>query len=105
MGRYGFSKGDCFERVSVADGRPSGCCRIPRGCSRTADGGSAIGVGATVVVVAMKEETGSAAFIIECIPTVETADLQGTTPRTEARSDDDCVAGDRTVQYLIRNLI
>jgi hypothetical protein len=37
--------------------------------------------------------------------TMEAADLQGTTRRTEARSDNDCVADDRTVQYLIRNLI
>jgi hypothetical protein len=36
---------------------------------------------------------------------LETADLLGTTRRTEARSDDDCVADDQTVQYLIRNLI
>jgi len=36
---------------------------------------------------------------------LETAEPLGTTRWTEARSDDDCVAGDRTVQYLIRNLI
>ena len=40
---------------------------------------------------------------IKGIP-LETAELLGTTRWTEARSDD-CVADDRTVQYLIRNLI
>jgi hypothetical protein len=35
---------------------------------------------------------------------METADLPGTTRRTEARSDDDCVADDRTVQHLIDDL-
>jgi hypothetical protein len=38
-------------------------------------------------------------------PTLETADLQGMTRRTEAPSDDHCVADDRTVQYLIHNPI
>ena len=36
---------------------------------------------------------------------METADLQGMTQWTEARSDNDCVADDQTVQYLICNLI
>jgi hypothetical protein len=36
---------------------------------------------------------------------LETAELLGTTRWTEARGDDDCVADDRTVQYLIHNLI
>lgn len=35
----------------------------------------------------------------------EMADLQGTTWRTEARSDDDFVADDQTVWYLICNLL
>ena len=40
-------------------------------------GGSATGARATVVIVAMEGETGSAAFIIECIPTGPTGPQSG----------------------------